>query len=306
MGINTVAFGQNAGTEPQITVLKPADATTPKLKINSFNVLFNSELAPAPNFSKNEILTLARGSVLVPKYFNKAENRDYSSLDLQNNVNLSFGVGLKSKKTGEIRANQAMNVGLQLTSLNNSLYSTFSSETIGTDTFKNNNGSGNQSIYTDTVKNKNFSSQFEAQILSLDVNYLFKSNTDRRFSFYTGIGFIAGLSLNSQVSSRYSEFTSVETRSNNNQNSSYGYSRSRFSDTDVYESEVIGSTNMWYTSAYVPIGLTYRLGKTNQFWNKLTLGLDVRVGVNTLVYRDIEKSVLNASSKSGLRFSYNF
>lgn len=145
-------------------------------------------------------------------------------------------------------------------------------------------------IFVDSVSQRNYNMMYNSQQIRLDLSLIFRTDGKARWSFYSGIGLNAGVSLNAKTQINYSNYAYTETdgktSASTNQASSYPFYVS-FYNSAPPESEVTSYTETFRNknntafSAYVPLGVDFRIGKKRAFWKRTHLFCEFRPGINS-------------------------
>lgn len=160
-----------------------------------------------------------------------------------------------------------------------------------------------QTYYLDSVTTKNYSMDYSSEQLRLDASLIFRTTPENRWSLFTGIGITAGLSLNANTNTYYYEYSGVETRdANGNTINSPLYNNTTFFPPDK---EKISNKNNLAFSAYIPIGIDVRFGKTKQFWKRAHVFYELKPGINITSIPEL-RTITNASLQHGFGFRYSW
>ena len=189
---------------------------------------------------------------------------------------LTFEIGFNpySKKLGEYNKRQEFAIGFFYSGsdLANENTEKFSS-TVG-DTF-----SFHQVLYqNDTMIRSRSEYRESANVLGVSAKYLFKTDPEKRFSLFTGIGLKLACTITSRVYKRNSEDTVVSVNYYNTQ-PNYGL---------FEDAKNIGTSDTWYrgkseatvfTSVFAPFGVNMRLCKKKEIWNQMNIFMQGVVGL---------------------------
>lgn len=147
------------------------------------------------------------------------------------------------------------------------------SSTVG-DTF-----SFHQVLYqNDTMIRSRSDYRESANVLGVTAKYLFKTDPERRFSLFTGIGLKFACTVTSRVYKRNSEDTAVVIN--------YYNVKPNFGLFD--DANNIGTSDTWYrgkaettlfTSVFAPFGVNMRLCKKKEIWNQMNIFMQGIVGL---------------------------
>jgi hypothetical protein len=146
--------------------------------------------------------------------------------------------------------------------------------------------------YVDSVDAKNLNMSYTADQLRLDGSLIFRTDPAARWSLHAGIGLSAGMSMNAQTEilymhKKYTEMQFVEFSNGDG-----------FYDTDNFESENFRNKPSFGFSAYVPMGIDFRMGNKREFWKHTHLFYEMGPGVNVTVIPEM-RTLTNMSLRHG-------
>lgn len=168
-------------------------------------------------------------------------------------------------------------------------------ETYRIDTFQSTQT--NAVYYIDSTVYHNFRYRNWSNWLHLDVSKIWRTDNPNKFTLYTGIGAVAGITLNSHSDLQYNRYSIDNKPKNYNNTSRRNYSN------EYYETENIKNKTRTFASVYVPLGIDYRLSKKKNFWSKLHLFYEGRFSLNQLNVPEIKKySFSDFNSLIGIRY----
>lgn len=200
------------------------------------------------------------------------------------NANLLFNLGLTpySKKLGKYRDNREFRISLggSFGSRNNFYYYDDNSFTI--DTLYS--STGNNIVYADSSIIRHYSYTLDFSEVNLGFSYLFKTDVNRRWHFYTGVGFNYGITLQSKVEAYEDVYRTVYYYDENNKPSDdeiSWYNAINESDDYDYKSTETGLKNpMMFGRIYIPLGVELKLSKKPEsFFNNVDLYAELNPGV---------------------------
>ena len=129
---------------------------------------------------------------------------------------------------------------------------------------------------------------------------IFSTNSKARWSLYTGFGASLGVSINAKTDIYYSKNKFSETMF---QNGNLIYENTR-NDGDEYETETFRNKTNIGLSAYVPLGIDFRIGKKNEFWKRAHLYYELRPGLNMTTIPEL-RTIINPGIQYGLGFRFS-
>ncbi len=128
-----------------------------------------------------------------------------------------------------------------------------------------------QTYYMDSISSKSVSMQYLSEQLHFDGSLIFSTNSEERWSLFTGIGFTAGLSINANTNIYYYQYDRVESY-----NSGNGYYGADSGSSIDYKLDFMKNKNVKGYSVYVPFGVDFRIGKKREFWKRTHLYYEFR------------------------------
>jgi hypothetical protein len=149
-----------------------------------------------------------------------------------------------------------------------------------------------QTVYADSVITKMYNMYYSSEQLRLDASLIFRTNPESRWSLFTGIGITAGVSVKASTNIEYSGSDSNEFRYMNGNISTQNWWKT--SKTESHKNK-----NNVTASAFVPIGVDFRLGSKREFWKKIHLFYEMRPGINITSIPELGV-VTNISLQHGL------
>lgn len=147
--------------------------------------------------------------------------------------------------------------------------------------------------YVDSVSQRRYDMSYNSQQIRIDLSLIFRTDGKARWSFYSGIGLNAGVSLNANTKIDYSNYAYTETDgktySSSNSQSKYPFSYYFYetppppADAKVTSNtETFRNENNSSFSAYIPLAVDFRIGKVKPFWKRTHLFIEFRPGVNSV------------------------
>lgn len=158
------------------------------------------------------------------------------------------------------------------------IYSSHTDRRYRIDTLLNNS---NSSLfgYIDSVHHENSYADYSGTAIKLDGSFVWSTDPERRFSLYGGMGFNAGILLETRTEVYVDEWSREEILDDR------GYQIATLQDaTEDYriKQEQFRNKSGWSASFYTPLGVDLRLGKEKAFWNQLHLFTEMRPSLTLL------------------------
>lgn len=241
--------------------------------------------------------TLAPNSVLLNNDFTGYTSGNGFTINTTSIFTFQLGIKFSDKEKSKYNFNPLLKMGITYFSPNSLGTYYFKDEITRGDTLTSSSG---QIIYIDTFTTKNYWMSYNSDQIRLDASLLFRTNEETRWSFYTGMGFTAGFSFNSQTYISHGEETHT-----NIDNTSTNADHSDNLSFRVGQSETIKNKSNFGASFFLPIGFDFRIGKNNEFWKHVHLYYDLRPGLNITSIPELG-TYANVGIQQGLGFRYSW
>jgi hypothetical protein len=159
-------------------------------------------------------------------------------------------------------------------------------------------------FYIDSSYYKSLSYTEQVSEVGMNLSYIFKSDPERKFSIFAGIGVNAGYSVYSEFLFSIEEDSS-ETMYLKNDPDHHSYSNDH-DNTRTEKEAYIKSDPCYFLRAYIPFGFSLRFSKKNVFWKHISLQFQSQLG---LEYRNITNDIAFArvygyTGIVGFKFSF--
>jgi hypothetical protein len=230
--------------------------------------------------TSNEFKALAPQSILL--------NRDVTGLSSSSNffygqngsLSILLGVKFANKNKTAYRKSPSLRIGITCMSASLLTGGLYQQTKGGADTLVS--AQSGKSIYIDSLISERYDMEYKAQQLRLDCSLIFRTDPDARCALYSGIGITAGYSINSTTTISYNQSKWIRYGTDDEsgyQNSGFFFPTRHTADYKS-QSEKFRNQNSFSTSAYVPIGIDFRIGKRRAFWKMTHVFYEMRLGVN--------------------------
>jgi hypothetical protein len=133
-----------------------------------------------------------------------------------------------------------------------------------------------KTIYVDSLNTKSYNLNYTSSQLRIDASMLIRSNPEKRWSVYTGIGITAGLSMLAKTEIYYNEYKGTQTVDGSDGGIlSYDYSFTENTKTEKFKNKPsLGG------AVYLPLGISFRLGNKRAFWKRTNIYYEFKPGMN--------------------------
>ncbi|MFN6947148.1 MAG: hypothetical protein ACK4ND_19575 [Cytophagaceae bacterium] len=184
-----------------------------------------------------------------------------------------LGFQFRDKNGDAYRSNPRLRLGLKYFS-GTSLYSSYRRQ----DRFHVDNlvSENTGQIYPiDSVVNSSLQMRLISEQIHLDASMLFSTNPENRVTLFGGLGFTGGASIVANAEIDYFETSQL---TNEGGGGRMVFFRHYHDGEGVHENH--RTSTLWGASAYVPLGIDVRLGKTREFWKLLHVYYEARPSLN--------------------------
>jgi hypothetical protein len=237
--------------------------------------------------------TLAPQSVLL-----KTPTDDFmqgSGTSTSGNTAFSFLLGfqLLDKQKNSYKSNPYLRLGVSYYSITSITTFATKDERRTVDTLTS--AQTGKTIYIDSLTTQILNLNYTTSQLRFDGSLLMKTNLEKRWLVYTGIGLTAGLSLNATTEIYYNKYYGSQTIDAKDG----GLLTFDYSYTSNTKSEKFKNRPTLGGSVYIPIGVTFRLGNKRAFWKHTHLYYEFRPGMNITNIPAL-RTIANTSLHHGL------
>ncbi len=290
---------------------KPTGSTK-KFEIQDISIQSGFLLEQGTSSSTADFQSLAPQSVLLNGDFSGYTSypyfTSYAGYNSNNNYNsrnrmspmASILLGIKiNKKNRETKFNPLLRIGLAYyaksgmnSGLNKTERSTFDKFT---------SAQTGQTVLLDSVSIKTLYMNYASQQLRLDGSLIFRTDPQKRWSIYTGIGITAGISLNATTDIYSTKSERVESRLINQPIDEIGTYYG--SNLDIVKESFRNKSNFG-ASAFIPIGIDHRLGKKRDIWKQLHIFAELRPGISINSIPELRTSASGSIQNTfGIKYS---
>jgi hypothetical protein len=148
-----------------------------------------------------------------------------------------------------------------------------------------------QMYYVDSTISNYYNGNYSNDQLRLDAAYIFEANAGKRWAFHAGLGISIGMSYRSTTTLRAEEYIQP-------------YSGYEGTSTQNIESESYGNFMVMGGSAYIPLGINFKLGNKREFWKPFVIYNEFRptIQLNSIPNNTVKFNV-GFGSTLGLRYN---
>lgn len=270
-----------------------AQDSTAKIRISEFHLQHGANFQPIESSSLEDFKHLAPNSTLLQNDFTGFNmdnyyfyNRplsfgsgSYNSLQLgltfKNNPSLLWRIGISHGSTGDLSFGANRN--------RTAPYDTLTSSQTG------------EQYFSDSTYAENYFMRYSAQQLRLESSVIFRTNPAKRWSIYAGAGLSFGVSYKAETYIHYFAYSSVS-----GINSGYLTSENYQSSSEHFRNKMTTST-----SAFVPMGVDFRIGKNREFWKRVHVYYEMKPSLTITTIPELRTSTqVNMINTLGLKITF--
>lgn len=205
----------------------------------------------------------------------------YGDIMTKNFINLELGLNPWSKKKGSYNMQQELSISLFYSGSDLANHSTMEYFSTPGDTFIYNG----VKYQTDTVSRIENVHIKKANVLGAGAQYLFKSDPERRFSVFAGVGLDFAYALTAREYETYAKDSALVLSFYEPAGKEFGpmeFDNGVFLGGEGSKTKTNSKASM-FTSVYVPFGVSMRLCKKKEIWNQFNLVLKGNLGLETAI-----------------------
>jgi hypothetical protein len=252
------------------------DIDKSKNKISDFSLLAPGSDILSQDFSAYQQVGYLNPGMMMRDKSNLANSSNFQSIQL--------GLSFAKCPKGTLRIGIS-NVHNELLNASGHYYESHVIDTL----FSSQTG---QMYYVDSTISNNYNGNYSNDQLRLDAAYIFEVNAGKRWAFHAGLGLSIGMSYRSTTRLRTEEYIQPYS----------GYEST--SNSQNIESESYGNFMVMGGSAYIPLGINFKLGNKREFWKPFVIYNEFRptIQLNSIPNNTVKFNV-GFGSTLGLRYN---
>jgi hypothetical protein len=134
--------------------------------------------------------------------------------------------------------------------------------------------------------------------IRLEAALIFRTDASARWSLFAGIGASLGVNYNATTYISYYRNNYINNQNSNSYN--YGYSNNGSEKTESFTTK-----NYLTTTAYIPMGVDFRIGKNQAFWKRLHLYYEIKPSISMTQIPALRTiTTINMTQALGLKVSF--
>lgn len=255
----------------------------PRVKISDLYIGTGFYVENAVPANLSDFHKLAANSIILPKNLDGFSSSDWNS---SGGGMTTASIGLKfRKKDGSVyHSNPLLRIGIKSSNANVFSASYQKESRSRFDTLSSN--SSGEIAYLDSVNSTYYSMDYTSRHLRLDLSLIFRTNPEKRWSLYGGLGLSAGIFYNAETEITKSDQYYVEFEYKDVTASSEQY----FYNEDNYKTEYHRNKNGFGTELFAPVGVDFRISKSG-FFSKIHLLYEIQAALNMTNIPEMETIV---------------
>jgi hypothetical protein len=271
-----------------------------RVKINEIQTSISYSSDQANSCSLTDFIKLAPLSNLLKINLSNYSNNYNEMMPISIPYSLLISLKFSDKSRTKFNQNSTVRIGLNYLKKTNLIANYFNSTSNTYDTLTSSQNS--QIVYFDSVIENNLKLKHSSENLRFDAAYIYRIRPVSRWSFLTGIGFTLGMVMNSQTSISMNTSNRIETYYSTNPSALFN----SYATTYINRSELYKNKNSYGFSAYIPIGIDFRIGKRNDFLNHTHLFYELRADLNVTSIPEL-RNYINTRTQHGvgIRITFN-
>lgn len=279
-----------------IAIMAQQNEPTPKLRISSFGSSLGFSATAVSNTASD--FKSLMNNVEDPELFDGLEKYTESKYNYGagGNANLLFNIGFTpySKKKGEYRKNQEFRISMGFSFGARRTFSYINRDTYQFDSYQSGSGS---MLYADSTIFTRMTYAESYYGIGFGLSYLFKTNPERRFHFYTGGGLDYALALRSFVNvKKYTEeslYYYTEGNKPEFDEPEYHWMKNDDKRGSTSTTQTNMNSNSMFVRPYIPLGVNFRISnRTQSFFNQVYLYTEINPGIEFQIVPN-EKTYIN-------------
>ncbi|TNE80786.1 MAG: hypothetical protein EP332_06075 [Bacteroidetes bacterium] len=217
------------------------------------------------NGNMYEVTQMFKNSALFPADLGTYSESSFSSFNGSGIASLATSFYWKKKSQESHTPMRALRLGLSFFGSFATHHSFHKETETAIDTLYS---TGGQAYPVDSFNFRSVNVNSISQNLVIDASLIFRTNSSKRWTLYSGFGVQAGLTMNSKAELSNIETTNIRIREGGNFQGE--------SSTFNYRSEVQSIPNSFVGALYIPLGIDWQAGSKTEFFKQLHFFAEMR------------------------------
>jgi hypothetical protein len=153
-----------------------------------------------------------------------------------------------------------------------------------------------EQTFIDSVSSQSYFMNHSSRQIRLDAALIFRTDASARWSLFAGIGASLGVNYNATTYISYYMNNYINGQDGNY----YGYSNNGSEKTESFTTK-----NYLTTTAFIPMGVDFRIGKNQAFWKRLHLYYEIKPSISMTQIPALRTiTTVNMTQALGLKVSF--
>lgn len=234
------------------------------LKITGLHIKPSIEIGSMHFGTIDDFRELAPQSELLQNDFVDFQNHTNHGITSSSSFSIMSEFEFWNKNEKSYRKNPLLRIGIGFTSENILAGNKYREISKPFDTLVSN--TSGVSAFSDSITATRYGMEKKSEQLYLKGDLIFRTDPEKRWSIYAGIGLSLGVSINSSTDVYYFQDRWISTKFSNGHTATYEGSYN-----ENYTRESHKNKSIFGFTSYIPMGLDFRLGKKSEFWKRIHL-----------------------------------
>jgi hypothetical protein len=191
-------------------------------------------------------------------------------------LTLEIGLNPYSKKLGDYNKKRELSVGLYYSGSDLADKNSIEFASTAGDTF-----SYNSVMYqADTISRTQRTYLEKANVLGASIQYLYKTDPEKRISLFTGYGINAAYAITARIHESYTKDSAVVVNFYGSKPNLDGIDNGTFLGSDEQKVSYKAKPTL-FASVFIPFGINFRLCQKKEIWNQMNIFIKGSVGLET-------------------------
>ncbi len=251
-----------------------------KIKTSSLSIMPFGSIGTGQSSTLDDFKTLAPNSTLIPDDLSNFNTHSYNSSSGGVGTALLLSFKFRDATGTAYKPNPELRLGISY-NYNQSLHlNAYKEERFAHDTLIS--VKTGQRTAVDSVSYVGYNMDYATQFVRLDASLIYRTNPEARWNFFAGVGATFGVSISSETQIYENRHFYIQPTENE---SSIYFNESGYNGD--HENETTRNESSLAYSAYVPLGLDFRIADKSEFWQRVHLFYEMRPTIDFLAIPEL-------------------
>lgn len=262
-----------------------------KIKMTSLSLLPSIFFESNNTGTIDDFYTLAPNSQILPKDLTEYSEYDYHYGNGSFASTILMGFKFSNKDKSGYKPNPILRIGLTYMSGTSLSAAAYKEDKFAHDTLTS--SQTGESFPVDSVSQTGYDMNYSSQQLRLDASLTYRTNPEARWSLFAGFGVTFGGTINAKTYIDYNQYSYISPSLNTH----VGYYNDNYE--GEYKSESFINDNSLAFSAYIPLGVDFRISNKKEFWQRVHLFYEIRPTLNMTSIPEL-RTITNPALQHGI------